>query len=245
MSAIYKRELLSYFTSPIGYVFSAIFFAISGFCFINTTVGAPIQTTNTVGYFTTVLIFFVVLIPLLTMKLLSEERKLGTEQLLLTSPVSLVEIICAKFFAAFTIFAATLGVSSVCNMAGLYSIAKEQEYVIAKMNLPTFIACIIGMLLIGAAFIAIGLFISSMTENQIISAVVSIGVFGLIFVSSMIASNIENEVLRVVIKWFSIMDRFVPFQRGIFDFTSILYYISITSVFLFLTVRVYEKRRWS
>lgn len=242
MGAIYKRELLAYFKSPIGYVFSAIFFAISGICFVSTTVSQG--STNTSAYFAMVLMFFVILIPLLTMKLLSEEKKLGTEQLLLTSPVSLVGVICAKFFAAFTIFAGTLGVSSLLNMLALYDIASRQEYVIAKMNIPTFLGCIIGVLLIGASFIAIGLFISSLTENQIISAVVSIGVFALIMASSAFAANINNTVIRVIVKWFSVMDRFIGFQRGIFDITALVYYISLTTVFLFLTVRVYEKRRW-
>ncbi len=242
MGAIYKRELAAYFKSPIGYVFSAIFFAISGVCFVSTTVAAG--TTNTAVYFSMVLLFFVILIPLLTMKLLSEEKKLGTEQLLLTSPVSLVGVICAKFFAAFTIFASTLGVSSLLNMFALYGIAKEQEYVIAKMNLPTFLGCILGVLLIGAAFIAIGLFISSLTENQIISAVVSIGVFALIMASQAFAAGINNTFLRVIVKWFSVMDRFAGFQRGVFDITALVYYISLTTVFLFLTVRIYEKRRW-
>lgn len=242
MGAIYKRELLAYFKSPVGYVFSAIFFAISGVSFVTTTVSSG--STNTSAYFAMVLLFFVILIPLLTMKLLSEEKKLKTEQLLLTSPVSLVGIICAKFFAAFTIFAGTLGVSALLNMLTLYDLAKEQEYVIAKMNLPTFLGCILGVLLIGAAFIAIGLFISSLTENQIVSAVVSIGVFALIMASSAFAANINNTLLRVVVKWFSVMDRFIGFQRGVFDITALIYYISLTTVFLFLTVRVYEKRRW-
>lgn len=242
MGAIFKRELAAYFKSPIGYVFSAIFFAISGICFVSTTVSSG--TTNTATYFAMVLLFFVILIPLLTMKLLSEEKKLGTEQLLLTSPVSLVGVICAKFFAAFTIFAATLGISALLNMCALYDVAKEQEYVIAKMNIPTFLGCILGVLLIGAAFIAIGLFISSLTENQIVSAVVSIGVFALIMASQAFAAGINNTILRVIVKWFSVMDRFSGFQRGIFDITALVYYISLTTVFLFLTVRVYEKRRW-
>lgn len=242
MGAIYRREIAAYFTSPIGYVFSAIFFAISGVCFVTTTVSQG--STNTAAYFAMILLFFVILIPLLTMKLLSEEKKLGTERLLLTSPVSLVGVICAKFFAAFTIFAGTLGFSSLLNMLALYDIAKKQEYVIAKMNLPTFLGCILGVLLIGAAFIAIGLFISSLTENQIISAVVSIGVFALIMASSSFAAGIDNDAIRVVVKWFSVMDRFVGFQRGIFDITALIYYVSLASVFLFLTVRVYEKRRW-
>ncbi len=242
MSAIYRRELMAYFTSPIGYVFSAIFFAISGVFFTMSTVNS--RTTDTTAYFVTVLMFFVILIPLLTMKLLSEEKKLGTEQLLLTSPVSLVGVICAKFFAAFTIFAGTLGISALLNMASLYAIAKEQENVIAKMNIPTFLGCILGVLLIGAAFISIGLFVSSLTENQIISAIVSIGVFGLMIASTFFASGISSEFLRVIVRWFSVLDRFYNFQRGIFDLTALIYYISITAVFLFLTVRVYEKRRW-
>ena len=242
MSAIYKRELMAYFTSPIGYVFSAIFFAISGYCFVTTTIAS--STTNTATYFAMMLLFFVILIPLLTMKLMSEEKKLKTEQILMTSPVSLVGIICAKFFAAFTIFAGTLGVSALMNMLSLNSLAKEQEYVISKLNLPTFLGCIFGVLLIGAAFIAIGLFISSLTENQIVAAVVSIGVFALIMASQAFASGIDSRAVRVVIKWFSVMDRFAGFQRGIFDITALVYYVSLTTVFLFLTVRVYEKRRW-
>ena len=242
MSAIYRREISAYFTSPIGYVFSAIFFAISGVTFVWTTVMSG--TTETSTYFSVLLLFYVVLIPLLTMKLLSEEKKLGTEQLLLTSPVSLMGVICAKFFAAFTIFAVTLGSSAVLNMFTLYNVAKAQENVIPKMNLPTFAGCIIGVLLIGAAFIAIGLFISSLTENQIVSAVVSIGVFALIMASTAFAAGIKNEFLRVVVKWFSVLDRFDAFGRGVFDVTALVYYVSITAVFLFLTVRVYEKRRW-
>ena len=242
MSAIYRRELMAYFTSPIGYVFSAIFFAISGFSFVSTTIGA--RTTNTGEYFAMILLFFVILIPLLTMKLFSEEKKLKTEQILLTSPVSLVGIVFAKFFAAFTIFAATLGVSALLNMSALSSIAAGQKYVIDNINIPTVLSCIIGVLLIGAAFIAIGVFISSLTENQIVAAVISIGVFALMMALQYIATFFDNSFLRVIIKWFSVMDRFAGFQRGIFDFTALVYYVSLTTVFLFLTVRVYEKRRW-
>lgn len=101
-----------------------------------------------------------------------------------------------------------------------------------------------GVLLIGGAFISIGIFVSSLTENQIIAAVVSIGVFALMIACSVFAMKLDNEVLRVVVKWFSVMDRFYNFQRGIFDFVSVVYYVSLSAIFLFLTVRVYEKRRW-
>lgn len=242
MKAIYKREMLAFFTTPTGYVFSAIFFALSGVTFTMYTVSRG--TTDTRQYFSAMLLFFTVLIPLLTMKLLSEERKTKTEQILMTSPVSLTGIVFAKFLAAFTIFAGTLVLSSVLNMFALYSIAKEQEYVISKMNLPTVFGSILGVLLIGGVFIAIGLFISSLTENQIISAVVSVGAFVLIIAISSFAGNVNSAVLRVIIKWFSVVDRYYAFTSGLFDFTALIYYLSLIIVFIFLTVRVYEKRRW-
>lgn len=243
MSAIYKREMLGYFTSPTGYVFSAIFFAISGIIFSLTTFF--VHSSSTQMYFTFMLVSFIVLIPLLTMKLLSEERKSKTEQILLTSPVSLLGIISAKFFAAYTLFAGTLITSSVINIYALYTVAKEQEDVISKLNLPTVIGSVIGILLIGAVFVSIGLFLSALTETQVIAAVSSIGVFVLIFLFSLLPTFINNSLIRTVIKWFSIFDRYSIFTYGVFDITAIVYYISITLVFIFLTVRIYEKRRWA
>jgi len=242
MGAIYKREMMAFFTSPIGYVFCAIFFAISGVCFSYLTVGNG--STDTSTYFSTMLLFFVVLIPLLTMKLLSEERKTKTEQILLTSPVSLIGIISAKFFAAYTIFSGTLILSSVLNMISLRFIAKQQEYVISKMNLPTVVGSIVGILLIGGVFISIGLFISALTENQIVAAVLSIGVFVLIMASGALAQSIDNELVRVALKWLSVNSRYTAFTNGVFDITAVVYYISLIIVFIFLTVRIYEKRRW-
>lgn len=244
MGAIYRRELMAYFTTPIGYVFSAIFFAISGFFFVFSTFMSG--TTDATLYFSVMIVFFIVLIPLLTMKLFSEEKKTGTELILMTSPVSLSGIVCAKFFAAFTIFAGTFGLSLLLNLKSLYSVAQKQKVLYEKISsTETFWGCVFGILLIGAALIAIGVFISSLTENQIVSAIGSIGAFALIIVSSFFVGLIREEWLRVAIKSILILDRFSNFQRGVFDLTSVVYYISIVTVFLFLTVRVYEKRRWS
>ena len=243
MSAIYKREMLAYFTTPSGYVFSAIFFALSGILFSITTFG--MQTASTRIYFITMLISFSVLIPLLTMKLLSEERKSKTEQISLTSPVSLMDMISAKFFAAYTLFAGTLVLSCAVNISALFTLAQNQKDVISKLNMPTVIGSTVGILLIGGVFIAIGLFLSALTETQIVAAVSSIGVFVLIFLFSLLPGYIGNGVIRTVIKWFSVFDRFYPFTSGVFDITAIVYYFSLTVVFLFLTIRVYEKRRWA
>ena len=243
MWAIYKREMHGYFTCPIGYVFTAIFFALSGAIFSITTFG--FGSTKTDSYFNLVLLTFIVLIPLLTMKLLSEERNSKTEQILLTSPVSLMGIIGAKFFAAYTLFAGTLVSSCLINILTLKGYAELQKDYIEKLHIPTVVGSVIGILLIGAVFIAIGLFISALTQAQIIAAVGSIGVFVLLFLFSILPMFINNSVLRTVIKWLSIFDRFYPFTEGVFYMTNIVYYISIAFMFIFLTIRVYEKRRWS
>lgn len=246
MGAIYRRELMAYFTTPIGYVFSSIFFAISGFMFVFFTFNSG--TTDVTMYFSVMIVFFIVLIPLLTMKLFSEEKKMGTELVLMTSPVSLVGVVCAKFFAAFTLFAGTLGVSLTLNMISLYKVASKQQVyrVIEKTSsMETFWGCVLGILLAGAALIAIGVFISSLTESQMVAGIASIGAFALLIISSIFVKYLEVEWMRNILKAILILDRFKNFQRGIFDVTTVVYLLSVVTVFLFLTVRVYEKRRWS
>lgn len=236
MYAIYKREMLSYFTSPIGYIFMAVFMVISGIFFSVSTFLS--YTTATSSYFQILLFIFIIVIPLLTMKLMSEERKLKTEQILLTAPVSLTGIILAKFFAAFTMFGITFIVSETMHFVLLSNYADNINYAEVFGN-------IIGIMLIGAAFIAIGLFISALTESQIVAAISTIAVIlGLIMMSTL-ANFISNDFLASVVKWFAIFSRFSPFTIGIFDLASIVYYISLAVIFIFLSVRVYEKRRWS
>ncbi len=235
MGAIYKREMRAYFTSPIGYIFMAIFLAMSGLLFSLFTFMS--RSSDTSMYFTMLLFVFVIVIPLLTMKLLSEEKKTKTEQVLLTSPVSLSGIIYGKFFAAFTMFAITFIVSETVHFIFLGIFANEINFSVALGN-------VIGILLVGGAFISIGLFLSSLTDSQIVAAISTIGVILLMMLMSTVAQSVGNEALRVAIKWFAIVSRFSPFTAGIFDLASIVYYISLSVVFLFLTVRVYEKRRW-
>ncbi len=233
MFAIYKKELRSYFISPVGYVFMAVFLIASALMISFNNLAQA--TTELSGYFSLMILLFVVLIPLLTMRLLSEERKTKTEQILLTSPVSLSGILLAKFFSALTLFAATLLLSLV-HLLPLYSMGTP--------NTPKMLCLTLGTLLIGAAFIAIGLFISALTENQLSSAIVSIAVILGLEVLGLISSSITNTAVRTVVKWISIFDRFNDFSNGMLDFSALLYYCSIVVVFLFLSVRVYEKRRW-
>ncbi len=233
MFAIYKRELKSYFISGIGYVYMAIFLASSALSFCLTTL--QMQSTDISMHAIIMLFLFIILVPLLTMKLFSEERKLRTEALLLTSPVTLGGMVVAKYLAALTVFLITMVLSSL-NFITLYMYAEPQTAVL--------FGNVIGITLVGAAFIAIGTFISSLTENQLVAAVATIGAILFLLVIGFVNAFIDSYAVRTVISWISIFNRYQNFTYGLFDFAAVLYYVSIIAVFLFLTVRVYEKRRW-
>lgn len=234
MTAIFKRELRSYFSTSIGYIFVGIFLALSGALFSFSTVQQR-EESDYALYFTFMLFAFVVILPLLTMKLFSEERKLKTEQLLLTSPISLWGMVFAKFLAAYVIFAATFLISCF-NFVILYSYGSPETAVI--------LGNVISILVVGGAFIAVGVFVSSLTENQLIAAFGTMAILLLMLLLGVAASYVNFTPLRVVINWLSIFTRYAPFTYGQFSFSALFYYASIVFVFLFLTVRIFEKRRW-
>lgn len=256
MFAIYKKEMRSYFINPIGYVFVGIFLLLSSLLCCYTTIQS--NSYDTSFYFTTMIFALVILIPLLTMRSLSEERKLKTEQLLLTSPVSITSMVFGKYLASFTMFSACV-LASCVNFLPLYIIGNiEREgnpYEVTHIGPVTseIVGSLIAVLLIGAAFIGIGLFISALTENQLSSAVITIAVI-LVMVAVGFINDvgtdaegnrlITNPVIRFVIDWISIFSRFANFTFGVVDLAALVYYLSIAGVFVFLTVRVYEKRRW-
>jgi len=234
MLAIYKREMRSYFTTPIGYIFIGIFLAASGGIFSFCTL-QMFENSDPYSYFTFLLFGFVVLIPLLTMKLFSEERKLKTEQLLLTAPVSLMGMVMAKFLAAYTMFAITF-LTSCCNFFILPLYGSVHGAILAGN--------IISILLVGGAFIAIGVFVSSLSENQLNAAIGTIAILLVLLVVSFASAYIDIAFIREILSWVSIFTRYHDFTYGVFNYSALLYYLSIAFVFLFLTVRVYEKRRW-
>lgn len=235
MFAIYKRELRSYFITPIGYIFCAVFLLVSGLLFYNCTLAN--QSTESLNiYFLLLICVFAVLIPLLTMKLLAEDRRTKTEQLLMTAPVSITGMVMGKYLAALTIYGCTFLVNS-------YSFVLLYRY--GTPNTAAIFANILGVFLIGAAFIAIGLFLSSLTQNQLIAAVSSIGAIVAMLLLYLVGSYIPFAWLRSVLQWFSVLDRYVPFMNQSLSIPAVVYYVSLCAVFVFLTVRVYDKRRWS
>ncbi|MBO5269616.1 MAG: ABC transporter permease [Clostridia bacterium] len=249
MFAIFQKEMRSYFISAVGYVYTGIFLAVAALVCCYTTLLS--QSYNTSAYFVALIVAFIVLLPLLTMKLFAEEKKLRTEQLLLTAPVKITSMVLGKFFAALTMFAGTTLLSCL-NFLPLYIYGAEEraasDYESLHIGPPTaqIIGCIIGVFLIGAAFLAIGLFISSLCENQLSAAIITITILLVTVLLFFINTQelIDNAVVRNIIDWFSILSRFQYFSAGMFDISALIYYLSITFVFLFLTVRVYEKRRW-
>ena len=248
MFAIYKKELRSFFITPIGYVYTGAFLGLAALICCYTTILSSSYDTST--YFTVMMFAMGILIPLLTMRLFAEEKKLRTEQLLLTAPVTITGMVLGKFLAALTVFGGSLLVSCI-NFIPIYAVADAeragQSYEFYHIGPVTgqLIGNLVGLLLIGAAFIALGAFISALTENQLAAAVITISVIALMLGLGLINSLIDVYWIRAVLSWISVYSRFGNFQNGLFDYAAILYYASICFVFVFLTVRVYEKRRWN
>ena len=255
MLAIYRKEMRSYFINPIGYIYLGVFLVFSALLCCYTTLISG--TYNTSTYFTFLIFSFVILIPLLTMRLFAEERKLRTEQLLLTAPVTITGMVLGKYFAAFTMYLAGVLLSCVNFLPLIVVGAAERAGEADSLThigpvMGEIIGSVIAVVLLGAALIAVGTLISALTENQLSSAVITVGV-----IAAMVLLNVFNLLtdsngqpiigsyaIRFVLDWVSVISRYTAFSQGIFDFAALLYYASLSFVFLFLTVRVYEKRRW-
>ena len=235
MSAIYKREMRSYFTGVIGYVFLVLFLALGGAIFCITTLFR--MSSDISSFFTYMLIFSAVVLPLLTMKSFSEERKTKTEQLLLTAPVSIPAMVLGKFLAAFTMYGGALFVNS------LYFLIL---YRYAEMKTANLVGNVLALLLVGMTFIAIGVFVSALTENQLSAAIGTMAII-LVFLAIGVLNSLlpANFWLRYVLNCFSLFTRFQTFTNGYFDLSSLLYYLSVSAVFVYLTIRVYDRRRYN
>lgn len=234
MGAIFRRELLAYFTTPIGYIFLAIFYAGSGLFFNMTSLSSG--SADLAYTFTLLIYVLLVVIPILTMRTLSEEKNQKTDQCLLTAPVSLGGLVMGKFLAALVIFSLAVFITVV--YAVVVSAFADPDWLVVIGN-------IVGFMLLGSAFISIGIFVSSLTENQVVSAIISFAAMLLCYLLSSIAQLIPVEWLSEVVSNLSFVDRYTGFTYGLFDLSNALFFVSVTAVFLYLTVRVLEKRRWS
>lgn len=234
MLAVIKREMRGYFSSAIGYIFLAVYFVLAAFFFMMYNLAA--NTPNMASTFRSMVLICTLLVPILTMRLMCEEKKQKTDQLLLTSPVSLTGIVMGKFLAAFFVFA--IGLASFVVFALTMAL---------YVNVDTFtiIGNIVGMLLLGAALIGIGLFISNLTESQVISGVASLFVMLMLYFLQSLGSSVNNAFAKTLFNSISIYSRFDNFAVGILNLGDAVYFFSVAAVFIFLTIRVLEKRRWS
>ena len=234
MGAIYRREMGAFFTSGLAYVFLAVFYVFSGYYFYNEVITSGY--TDTSPLFKNMFRIVLFLIPILTMRLLSEEKKNRTDQGLLTAPVGLWEIVLGKYLAALTIYVIAESVIFIYAMILGY---------LGDVVWATLLGNYFAMLLLGAAFIAVGLFISSLTENQMTAAVFSMALLFFIYLSDSFTERITWEWLYDLTLQLSFYSRYIEFTQGVFNLTSVLFYLSTAFLFNFFTVRVLEKRRWS
>ena len=233
MGAIYRREMGAFFTSGVAYVFLTVFTLLSGIFFFFGVIASG--TTETSPLFSSMFIVVLFLIPILTMKLLSEEKKNRTDQGLLTAPIGLWSIVLGKYFAALTLFVIAESVIFIYSLILAY---------LGDVVWPSLLGNYFAMLFLGAAFIAVGLFISSLTENQMAAAVASMLALFVLYLFDSLASNVSIDFIRKIMLSFSFYSRYVEFTRGVFNLTSVVFFVSVAFIFNFLTVRVLDRRRW-
>lgn len=232
MSAVYRKELGQLFHSVIGYIYLSVFLLIGGGYFVMYNL---LPANGDISQFFSQLMSTVIfLLPMLTMRSYAEERKMRTDQLLMSAPVSAISVALGKFFAVFTIFAVGL------SFTLLYVISLA---VFGQFEPLTVLGNYIGMLVAASAFIAIGLLVSMLTENQIIACIVTYSVLLVLWLVGFIETYVTNPFLKAVAGSVSVANRFAEFSMGIFDFSTVIYYLSITAFFLFLISVITEKRR--
>lgn len=234
MTAILKRELGSFFHSAIGYIVLAVFYAFAGlFFYLYCLYSNSASLTNVFGNMFLVILFVV---PIITMKSFSEERKQKTEQALLTSPASIFQIVAGKFLGAFVMYCICIAIFLVFALVICFFTTPQWSVVLGNF---------VGVLLLGAALIAIDIFISSLTESQVISAVVGVAAGLVIYMLDSLASLVTVDFIKTIISSISFLPHYTNFTNGIFSLADIVFFASVVGIFLFLTVRVFEKKRWS
>jgi len=251
--AITRRELRSAFTSPIIYVVAAVFVLIFGMLSYIAVVNASAQSIRLMQIqgmaaninlndlvfrptFYSAAIILLLVLPLLTMRVFSEERKLRTFELLMTSPVSISEIVAGKFAAVLLIYLSMLALTGVVPV------------VLAVFNsfdwAPVFTGYL-GLLLMGALFLAVGLFASAMTENQIVAAFLSFGLLLLVWLLGAMGSILGDTPAGNAIAYLSFIEHYDRLVRGLIDTKDLVYYVSGIVFMLFLTHRVVDSQRWA
>ena len=224
MWTIFKKELKTYFLSPIGYIAIGIFMLVySIFFYLTTIMYGSLDMGNL--YYATARYGLLLIIPLLTMRMFAEERKSGTEQLLLTSPRSVTSIVLGKFFAAVMVIVITLLLSIIYSVIVSF---------FGNLNITTIILTMIGFLIVAMAAISIGMLASSITENQIISAIITI----VVLVAPWFLVDISSVFSSI-----DLMDKFMRFPYGVVSVADVVSLLSITVMCILITIVLIKRRK--
>ena len=250
--AIYQRELSYFYNSTVAYVVITIFVLLGGYFFYslvavfnmvsiqmmqNPTGGPSLSVTEIILqplYKDNLSIVMLLIMPLLTMRLLSEERKSGTAELLFTYPISDWDAILGKYFATLTVFLSMLAITAVFPLLLTRYVSLEWGPVLSNY---------LGLTLLGMAFVAMGLFFSSLSDNQLVAGILTFGCALLFLIIGWVQPFVSADVAAVVTQ-LSILEHFDSFSRGIIDSNDIVYYLNFSVLFLFLCSRVLESNRW-
>lgn len=234
MTAVFKREFLSYLKSPVGYAYFFIFLLSTGVFFYLGNVAAG--STDTVTYFAYTRYILIITIPLLAMKLFPDERKNKTDQILITAPVSIFKMVMGKFLAAYAVFVIGL-IPTLINMIFLSTVGYLETGIVAGNY--------IGLLFAAAAFLAIATFMSVLTESMITAFIMGAFALALFAVADLLAQSLGISIVTKIVNAVSVTSRYEQFNQGLFNISSLIYFLSLAVIFIFLTVRVIDKRRWS
>ncbi|HEX8229184.1 MAG TPA: ABC transporter permease [Chloroflexia bacterium] len=226
------KELRSYFVSPMAYIIVAFWLVITGLFFTASATSGDASMRNVFGVLP---ILLLLVSPALTMRLLAEESRTGTLELLLTAPVKDWSVVIGKFLGALGLYAAMMFLTILYPL--ILALFRGNP------DWGPIWSGYLGVLLLGMAFLSVGLFASSLTSNQILSAVIALAILLVLFIITVLTSNVAPNVAAVLAK-ISIGDRYDPFVRGIVDLTDVIYFLSFTGAVLFITVQIVEARRY-
>ncbi len=233
MTAIAIKEFKSYLASPMAYVVTGIFLVLTGVFF--STSPTTYSATSIIGFLEPGNILLLLLAAVLTMRLLAEEKKMGTLELLLTAPIRDREVVLGKFLGS-------LGIVTVMLALTFYYPILLISF--GDPDIGPIVTGYLGLFLLGGVSLAVGLFASSLTSNQIVAAVVAGGILFALWFVGLVASFLP-EALGEIIGFLSLSYYFPDFMRGVIDTRGMIYYLSITALFLFLAIRSLENSRWS
>lgn len=237
MLTIYKREMASYFRSPVAYCIMGFFMAIVGlFFWVNSILNTSAQFSVTLS---SIGVYLTFLIPIITMKLLSDEKKNGTEVLLRTCPVPMWKIVTGKYLASLTLFLIMTALTFIFPVLIAF-LVEEGAVVGTSQDIGSYI----GFILLGASYLAVSLFVSSFTESQSVAAVSGIVVLILLYFLQSIGASV-GTAFGAVLQWIAPLARYQDFMVGSFNFASLIYYLTFSGVMVFLTYINLERKRWN